>query len=426
MSRKRIAALAFGLVILTVALTGCTTYDNFKNAFFTKSSGTDRIVIGVLEPQTGEYSDKGKAEIEGIELAHQIRPEVLGKEIELIYGDTQSSVDVTESVVNDMVGKEPDVVLGAYGDATTLTASRILEEDQIPGITISSTNPLITQNSDYYFRMSFTDSLQGDAIAQYMHDGLGQTKAVLLRVDGDEIYNEMIRQFRSTFETLTGDEKSVVTISAQIDRKNYDEYLQAVLDTGAKAVFAPVSVTDAEKVFQSAVKLGMKDVEFIGPLSWHGDDLKKLHEKYPELQISSVTDYSETSSVSPEQGEFVTAYREKYGRDPSEEAARAYDAYMIAVDAIERSGGVSGEYLRDEIASTSGYPGVSGTITFNARGEASKPVSIDKYVHGKLTTVFKSGTAAGEIVEDPLEAAKNEAAEEGEAASGSETDTSEE
>ena len=109
--KTRKAAILAALLILTVAAAGCTTYSNFKNAFFADGDSGDKIVIGVLEPQSGEYSDKGKAEIEGIELAHEIRPDVLGKDIELIYGDTQSSVYVTESVVKDMVGKEPDVVL---------------------------------------------------------------------------------------------------------------------------------------------------------------------------------------------------------------------------------------------------------------------------------------------------------------------------
>ena len=410
--KTRKAAILAALLILTVAAAGCTTYSNFKNAFFADGNSGDKIIIGVLEPQSGEYSDKGKAEIEGIELAHEIRPDVLGKDIELIYGDTQSSVYVTESVVKDMVGKEPDVVLGAYGDATTLTASKILKKELIPAITISSTNPLITQNSDYYFRICFTDSLQGDAAAQYIHDGLGEKQAVLFRVNGDEIYNEIIRQFRSTFETMTGNEAGVVTVSADREKKNYDEYLEKVRETGAKAVFAPMSVTDAEKMFQSAQRLGMYDVEFVGPLAWHGDDLKSFHESYPDLAISSVTDYSETASASPEQEEFLKAYREKYGKEPTEEAARAYDAYMIAVDSLEKSGGLSGESLRDEIASTSQYPGVSGTISFNDRGEAYKPVSIDKYVRGELVTVFKSGAAAGDISEDPVAAAAEDGEDE--------------
>lgn len=407
-SRGKRTAVSAAVLALSIAVTGCTTFNNFKNAFFTDTESSDTIIIGVLEPQSGEYSDKGAAEIEGIELAHEMRSQVLGKNIELIYGDTQSSVYVTESVVNDMVSKNPDVVLGAYGDATTLTAGKILEEAQIPAITISSTNPLITQNNEYYFRICFTDSLQGDAVAQYIHDGLGAGEVVLLRVDGDEIYNEIIRQFRSTFASLSGSEDGVTTISAERNKNNYDAYLEQIQEAGVKAVFAALSVTDAEKMFQSAVKLGMYDVEFVGPLSWSGDDLLEFHEKYPELSISAVTDYSETASISSEQEEFVEAFREKYGKDPSEEAARAYDAYMIAVDAIERSGGVSGEVLRDEIAATTNYQGVSGTITFNEQGEAFKPVSIDKYVRGELVTVFKSAAVAGELAEDPVAAATKE------------------
>lgn len=73
--RKRILSLVL-VVCLTAGLTGCTTYTNFKNAFF----GTDPVAkektikIGVFEPTSGSLKTQGKEEVMGIELAHDLYP----------------------------------------------------------------------------------------------------------------------------------------------------------------------------------------------------------------------------------------------------------------------------------------------------------------------------------------------------------------
>ncbi|MFR7990660.1 MAG: ABC transporter substrate-binding protein [Anaerovoracaceae bacterium] len=115
------------LVLVVAVLTGCTTFNNFKEAFFSDGgNNSDTIKIGVLEPQTGNDSQKGEMEIRGIQLANELVPEVLGKKIELVYADTQSSIYVAESAVSDLIDKAPAVVLGSYGDAVTLAASKPL------------------------------------------------------------------------------------------------------------------------------------------------------------------------------------------------------------------------------------------------------------------------------------------------------------
>lgn len=117
MRKTRNIALMLVLILLIGVMTGCTTFDNFKEAFFSeKGAAADTVKIGILEPQTGNDSDKGEMEIEGIELANGIAGEVLGKKVELVYADTQSSIYVAESAVADLIDKKPAVVLGSYGE----------------------------------------------------------------------------------------------------------------------------------------------------------------------------------------------------------------------------------------------------------------------------------------------------------------------
>ena len=91
--RKRILSLVL-VVCLTAGLTGCTTYTNFKNAFF----GTDPVAkektikIGVFEPTSGSMKTQGKEEVMGIELAHDLYPTACGKTVELVYADNKSDM----------------------------------------------------------------------------------------------------------------------------------------------------------------------------------------------------------------------------------------------------------------------------------------------------------------------------------------------
>ena len=82
---------AFLLIVLSIAtFSGCTTFDNFKTAFIDKpEENTATILIGVYEPMTGVDSERSQAEIEGIELAHEMYPTVNGKFVPLEYADTR-------------------------------------------------------------------------------------------------------------------------------------------------------------------------------------------------------------------------------------------------------------------------------------------------------------------------------------------------
>ena len=275
MSKTRNIALALVLTVGVTLMTGCTTFDNFKEAFFSeKGAAADTVKIGILEPQTGNDSEKGQMEIEGIELAHEIAGEVLGKKVELVYADTQSSIYVAESAVTDLIDKKPVIVLGSYGEAVSLVASQKLGKVKIPAIAITATNPLIIKNNEYYFRVTFTDASQGKALADYVFEELEQAKAGIIKMENEDTTSELVRQFTAEMEKLTEDENCIAA-SVQISpkAKDYKGYLEKIKASGVKAVFMPVSLKTADKVFAEAQKIGLRDVTFVAPKDWHNNDL---------------------------------------------------------------------------------------------------------------------------------------------------------
>ena len=143
--KKKITAVIC-LVLSVSLLAGCTTFNNFKNAFFGADSedaapSERTIKIGVFEPLTGENKEQGNLELMGIQLANEMYPEVLGKKVELIVADNQSDIYVAETVVQELVSQQPSVVLGSYGETLTLIAGDAVKANNIPAIAITSTNP---------------------------------------------------------------------------------------------------------------------------------------------------------------------------------------------------------------------------------------------------------------------------------------------
>lgn len=446
MRNLKFTCLAAVLVLTVLMVSGCTTYDNFKDTFFgEKVKEGDTIKIGVLEPQTGNDSSAGELEIRGIELAKSLQPEVLGKPVELLYADTQSSIYVAETAVQNLIEKKPAAVLGSYGEAVSLTASQLLGEAKIPAITITATNPLITVNNDYYFRMSFSDGSQGRALADYTVEKLQLKKAGVLRVKGEDASNEMVNQFSSRLHRLTDDEESVsVTVEIPKETKDRSPYIEKLRKSGVEAVFMPVSVSLGEKIISEADQAGLHSVTFLVPKDWHSEQMIKLQNEHPRMKIAVASDFNAVSAeggqpeddtagkpssddaaaangnssgdtvtggVSSEQAisseadesadekaeasvsafykSFAEAYEKKYGsKEIPEPTALAFDAYMLAVQSIEKAGSIDSEAVQKALLATRGFRGVSGEISFNESGEPKKTINIDIVQNGRFVTVF--------------------------------------
>ena len=97
-------------------LSGCTTFDSFRHAFFEKTDENQMpvITIGVFEPQTGKNSDRGQAELKGIELANSIYSNVDGYKVVISRVDTQSKVSTTRTAIQGLIEMKPAASPGYF------------------------------------------------------------------------------------------------------------------------------------------------------------------------------------------------------------------------------------------------------------------------------------------------------------------------
>ena len=382
--KKAVAIMLF--FTMTLALCGCASFDNFVTAFFMEAAETaaESIKIGVYEPMTGADSKAAEAEIRGIELAHSQRSSVLGKEVELVYADNKSDIHVADEVIQGLIQKSPAVVLGSYGSVYSLAAVSYLEEAQIPAISVTGSNPIVTDSNPFYFSMSYADTYEGVVMAKYAYETLGTSAVATLKPTDSDIADAQTSSFSEKIIQLSGDltiVKAAETYTAGAE--DFTEQLTAIKESGAEAIFTAAKIDDAVRIMKQAQELGL-NVIFLGTSSWDSEQFLKA-ETTADVRFPAAFDAKGENTEATEA--FLTAYREKYGADaePTSAEALGYDAYMLALDAIERAGtSEDGDLIRQAIQNTSQLEGASGSITFDSSGSPIKSVSIMTISDGKI------------------------------------------
>jgi branched-chain amino acid transport system substrate-binding protein len=393
---KLTIVIALALVV-SMSLSACATFDSFKKEFIEKESEPEGTVrIGVFEPLSGKDKEMGELEITGIELAHEMFPTALSKEVELVYVDNKSDMNVSESVAKDLVDKRVALVLGSYGSANSLIAVKYFEEAKIPAIAITNTNPLVTSNNPFYFRVCLLESFQGVALAKYAVEELESTSAAIMRPLNDDYATAVAQTFSDKYIQMTGDATSVVeTCDYDASDADLTEELEKIKESGAQVVFLPAKATDAANILKQSKELGVKAV-FLGTDHWDSEDfIKIIGEKAAEgVSFSTIFDPNTDTTVMSDS--FIKAYRAKYGEEavPESAVALGFDAYMIAIDTLNKTGtALDGEKLRATLALTREFPGSSGNITFDINGDPIKSVVIKQIRNGEAVSVYTMNPA---------------------------------
>ena len=115
-------------------------------AFTVNAYASDPIKIGVFLPLTGQNAFGGQLELEGVQLANKMKPEVLGRKVELIIVDNKSDkVEAANAVMRLTASDKVQGIIGTYGSSLALAGGEVSEPAKTPAVATSATNPLVTQ-----------------------------------------------------------------------------------------------------------------------------------------------------------------------------------------------------------------------------------------------------------------------------------------
>ena len=407
---KKLILIGIMATAVLAFMTACSTWDNFKYSYIEKSSDEDVIYIGVFEPQTGKYAEIGKDEIKGIELANSIYNNVNGMDIELIKVDTQSNPNSAKSAIQTLVDMKPIAIIGSASEAESLVASPVIQEAKIPTITPSAVNPLITQDSGYYFRASTTNDQMGAGLAEYAYSKLGSTKIAIFDVRNDSAVSAYVDGFKDSLEEISGSTSAIVlSDSITVTDNNWKSILKSIKKSGADIVFLPIGVENVDSFFTAVEKQNMTNITFLGPKTWGTDEFAKIAEKHPSIKVAFPYDTvvsknkSTKNTVTAETQRFLIEYAQKYGENdtPSEYSALGYDSYLLIVNAINNAKSFSGPAVRDALSNLSGMQCATGVFQFDSMGNTVRSVNIATVKDGLIVSAYVTqGTSESKQIEE--------------------------
>lgn len=355
------------------------------------SKGSNKeILVGEYGSLTGGIATFGISTRDGSQLAFDdinSKGGVLGQKIKLIVEDDQSKPEEAGTVVNKLIHQDHVVaMLGHVASSHSLAAAPICQAEKIPMISPSSTNPRVTQVGDYIFRVCFLDTFQGAVMAKFAYDTL-KVKNVAILVDVRSDYSVGLQTFfGQAFKKLGG--KLVSEQSYSQGDSDFRAQLTAIKAANPEAIYVPGYYTEVGTIVHQARELGIT-VPFLGSDGWDSPKLWEIGGT--ALNGCYFSNHYATDDPSPVVQKFVTDYQAKYKQLPDALAALAYDAARILADAMTRAGSTDGQKVRDAIASTKDFPGVTGNISINQERNAVKTAVIVKVENGKylLTETIK-------------------------------------
>lgn len=371
---KKIIAFVVSL-LLVFCFTGCETFNAFKAAFIDPPKEITRVIkIGVLEPMTGADASDAQAELQGIELAHDLYPTLAGVEVQLIYADNQSDVTACPAAAQTLVDAGCQFIIGSYKSVLTLASSDVIKEARIPAIAVTNTNPIVTSTNNWYFRVCYIDSCEGQAAADFVMNGLNTTNAAILTVKGNDYAQAMAEEFR----TAMGNDE-IPQIEIVQDDPEFARYFMLLKEFEPDVVFFPGSLSQGEeKVAQS--REAFYDFKFIGTKNWNGISTDNV---YYTMDFDPNQPMTEMSTL------FRAAYAKKYGtsQTPSDASALGFDAYLMIREVVEKEGPSASNYTyRIALSEIDGMQGATGLISMGGNGDPTKDILVE-YKNGDSVSV---------------------------------------
>ncbi len=338
--------------------------------------GGDEILIGEFGSLSGSEATFGISSTNGLKLAVEEMNNsggLLNKKIKLITYDDQGKPSEAQTVVQRLIKNDNVVaVIGEVASSRSKAGAPICQQNKIPMITPASTNPEVTAIGDYIFRVCFIDPFQATVVSKFIINTLKLKRVAILK-DVKNAYSTGLSDFfEKEFKSMGGE---IVEIqSFQAGDKDFKAQLTSIKAKNPEAIFIPAYYTDVNLISIQAREIGIT-VPLIGSDGWESEKLTEGKAK-DALEGCFFSTHVSTENPDPAIQNFITKYKAKYNSMPDAMSFLAYDAGMILFDAMKRAGTTDPEKVKNELAKTKDYNGVTGKISINEQRNAIKPAVI--------------------------------------------------
>jgi branched-chain amino acid transport system substrate-binding protein len=363
------------LLLLTIVLAlACAHRENIPDR--------STIAIGFFGDLTGPTFNFGISAKNGVLLAaDEINQAggINGHQIDIVIEDDKGSPEEAAIAAGKLIDRYQVVAIVAAGaSGNSLAAAPKAQSAHVPLIAPSSTNPAVTQAGDYIFRACFIDAFQGEVMAKFASNSL-KAKTAAIMVDYNSPYSRGLSDFfEVSFAKLSG--RMVIKQSYQQGDADFRGQLSAIKAADPDVIYIPGYYGDVAIIAKQARQLGLT-APLLGADGWDAPELWELGGD--ALNGSYISNHYSAKDPAETIQKFVHAYQQHYGNlTPDAHAALAYDALKFLAEAIQKTGTTEGLKLREALAQTKNFAGVTGVISMDRDRNAVKPAVILKLEDG--------------------------------------------
>jgi branched-chain amino acid transport system substrate-binding protein len=357
----------------------------------------DPIRIASALVITGPNESLGLDSQYGVEIAIQQRGEVAGHSVLLQAEDEGCNAEGGQTA-GQKIASNPSIVgvIGSSCSGAGVPMSQIVCAEGIAMISPSNTAPVLTDPGSRqacYFRTAHNDKVQGRAMAEYVYNELGITKAAAIH-DGDPYTEGLASVFRDSFIELGGE---IVAFEAEAsDATNVQPLLTSIAAAGPEMIYYPVFIPLGSLITKTAREInGLEGVILAAADGVQSPDFIAASGGAAEGMYVSGPDLGFGNEI---YATFLETYQANYGTDPTAPFhAHAYDAtnmLLNAIEAVARVGSdgtllIGRQALLDQLSATSGLAGITGTITCDENGDCADPkIAVSQVQDGAFSAVW--------------------------------------
>lgn len=347
------------------------------------------VKFGISSSKSGSFANVGASTKNAAELAKEeinaaggIKAGGKSYTVELVYVDNSSDKSTATATTLALISQHQVMaIIGPQSSDRAIPAGEVANSFKTPLVTPWSTSPLTTLNRPYVFRMPVMYDIQGVAMTKFAAKEWKATKAAVLYDEISPYPSGMAKAFKNMFEKANGPGSVVSFETFRTGETDFSKQLNAILNSGADFLYTPQHYTEVPLIVQQAKKMGWKK-PITGSNSWAGGDLMgKCGDACKGLYFSGSFVAGGTKGMAKT---FVDKYSKTYNAPPDEPGALTYDAVKMVAQAMSRMNALTGDLvrdrssLRDQIAATKNFEGVTGTLSYPGNGDPTKCTIIAK------------------------------------------------
>ncbi len=398
MKRKFLCAGLTAAMVLSLAACGESAGSDSQAAASGSESqagaagATAEFIVGGMGPLTGSAASYGISVRQGIEVAVNEINAAGGVtagdttySLKMVFADDEATEDKAVSAYNSLMDQNINALVGATTTGCCMAIADISNQDNLLVVTPSGSGVDCVKNPNA-FRICFTDTLQGETLADFAVNEMGaQNIAVLYSNSSDYgtgIRDGLVSKAEELGATIVANEAFA---DADVD---FNTQLTKIKGTNADVIVVCGYYQAATYITKQAADMGL-EIPFLGSDGWDG----VLETVTDPATVEGAVFLSSFFSAATDEmtSGFVSTYEENYGSTPDQFAADAYDAVYVIKAAMEQAGSIDSDALISAMHQVQ-IDGLTGAgLSFDENGEPNKDAKFIQILDGAYTIYGENG-----------------------------------